>query len=113
MFARPPQSTRTDSRFPSPTPFRPTRPEAIAVPQQAVQGDTAGRGQLYIVGADGTVELRTVKAGDVAGDRWVIEEGLRPGELVVVEGFQKIRPGAKVDAQPWQGGEQATTAVAQ
>ncbi|HEY9536985.1 MAG TPA: efflux RND transporter periplasmic adaptor subunit [Kiloniellaceae bacterium] len=90
-----------------------TRPDAIAVPQQAVQRDTAGRAQLYIVGADGTVELRTVKAGDVAGDRWVIEEGLRPGELVVVEGFQKIRPGAKVDAQPWQGGEQATAAVAQ
>src|SRR3546814_14239601 len=83
-----------------------TRPDAIAVPQQAVQRDTAGRAQLYIVGADGTVELRTVKAGDVAGNRWVIEEGLRPGELVVVEGFQKIRPGAKVDAQPWQGGEQ-------
>src|SRR3546814_18956488 len=84
-----------------------TRPDAIAVPQQAVQRDTAGRAQLYIDGADGTVELRTVKAGDVAGDRWVIEEGLRPGELVVAEGFQKFPPRAKVDAQPWQGGEQA------
>jgi membrane fusion protein (multidrug efflux system) len=88
-----------------------TRPNAIAVPQQAVQRDTAGRAQLYIVGDGGVVELRSVTAGDVTGDRWVIEEGLRPGELVVVEGFQKIRPGAKVAPQPWQRGEQTTAAA--
>lgn len=88
-----------------------TRPDAIAVPQQAVQRDTAGRAQLYIVGDDGVLELRTVTAGDVAGDRWIIEDGLREGEVVVVEGFQKIRPGAKVTPQPWQHGEQATAAA--
>lgn len=89
-----------------------TRPDAIAVPQQAVQRDTAGRAQLYIVGADDVVELRTVTAGDVAGDRWIIEKGLQPGERVVVEGFQKIRPGAKVSSQPWVSGEPATAAAA-
>lgn len=89
-----------------------TRPNAIAVPQQAVQRDTAGRAQLYIVGKDDVLELRTVTAGDVAGDRWVIEEGLQAGELVVVEGFQKIRPGAKVAPQPWQHEAQTTAAAA-
>src|SRR3546814_3553538 len=46
-----------------------TRPNAIAVPQQAVQRDTAGRAQLYIVGKDSVLELRTVTTGDAAGDR--------------------------------------------
>lgn len=88
-----------------------TRPNAIAVPQQAVQRDTAGRAQLYVVDDDGMVELRAVRLGDVVGDRWIIEEGLRPGELVVVEGFQKIRPGAKVAPEPWASDEQATAAI--
>lgn len=75
--------------------------DVIAVPQQAVQRDSSGRSQLYIVKADGTVELRTVRTGRVASNQWVIEEGLAPGERVVVEGFQKIRPGAAVTAQAW------------
>ena len=89
-----------------------TRPDAIAVPQQAVQRDTTGRAQIYVVGDDGVIELRKVTAGGVAGDRWVIEEGLQPGEVVVVEGFQKIRPGVQVSPQPWQTGDPTTAAPA-
>lgn len=77
------------------------QPDAIAVPQQAVQRDAGGQSQLYVVGADGTVELRPVQAGRVLDGRWVIDQGLEPGERVVVEGFQKIRPGARVDPQAW------------
>ena len=76
--------------------------DAIAVPQQAVQRDTGGRAQVYVVAEDGTVELRTVVAGRVIGERWVIDDGLAAGERVVVEGFQKIRPGAPVTAEPWR-----------
>src|SRR5690606_26323900 len=80
---------------------------AIAIPQQAVQRDTSGQAQVYVVGADGTVELRNVTAGRVIADRWVIEAGLNAGDRVVVEGFQKIRPGAQVSVEPWQPGRTA------
>src|SRR3546814_11528838 len=52
-----------------------TRPDAIAVPQQAVQPDTAGRATLYIVGAAGTVELSTVKTGGASWRSRVLQDG--------------------------------------
>jgi len=86
------------------------RHNAVAVPQQAIQRDTAGKARLYVVKQDGTLELRQVELGETTGNRWVVESGLAVGEQVVVEGFQKIRPGAKVTPQPWQ---QAATLSAQ
>jgi membrane fusion protein (multidrug efflux system) len=73
----------------------------IAIPQQAVQRDASGQSQVYVVKDDNTVELRQVTAGRVTGDQWVIQSGLEPGEKIVVEGFQKLRPGAPVSPQPW------------
>lgn len=84
----------------------------IAIPQQAVQRDSAGRSQVYVVKSDDTLELRTVRTGRVVGDKWVIEEGLSAGERVVVEGFQKIRPGAAVNAQAWKVDASAATQTA-
>lgn len=75
---------------------------ALVVPQQAVQRDGSGRAQVYVVRADKTAELRQVTTGRIAGDRWVIEQGIQPGEQVIVEGFQKLRPGAPVVPQPWK-----------
>jgi membrane fusion protein (multidrug efflux system) len=75
---------------------------AIAVPQQAVQRDSSGKAQVYVVGNDDIVELRTVGAGRVLGNRWVISSGLKAGERVIVEGFQKIGPGAKVAPSEWK-----------
>jgi membrane fusion protein (multidrug efflux system) len=72
---------------------------AVVVPQRAVQ-DLQGLAQLTLVSGDGQVEVRTVKPGPVWGTLQVITEGVSPGERVVVEGFQKARPGAKVDAKP-------------
>jgi membrane fusion protein, multidrug efflux system len=76
--------------------------DAIAVPQQAVQRDGSGAAQVYVVKADSTVELRAVTTGRVSGNQWVIENGMKTGEKVVVEGFQKLRPGAKVNPAPWK-----------
>lgn len=76
--------------------------EALAVPQQAVQRDTAGRAQLYVLKEDDTLELRSVTAGRIVGERWVIDSGLQPGERVVVDGFQRVAPGARVAARAWQ-----------
>ncbi len=75
---------------------------AIAVPQQAVQRDASGGSQVYVVNEDNIVELKPVQIGRAIGERWVINHGLNAGDKVVVEGFQKIRPGAPVAAQPWK-----------
>jgi membrane fusion protein (multidrug efflux system) len=72
-----------------------SKPHAILVPQRAVQQGPKGA-VVYVVGQDDKVEVRSVKATDWLGDRWLIEEGLHAGERVVVEGFQRAMPGAQV-----------------
>jgi membrane fusion protein (multidrug efflux system) len=84
----------------------------IAVPQQSVQRDSGGRSQIYVVKEDGTAELRVVRTGRVVGHKWIIEDGLKPGERVVVEGFQKLRPGATVSPQAWNKDPNAPTRTA-
>lgn len=74
---------------------------AVAVPQQAVQRNAGGQAQVYLVGADDKAELRPVETGRVVGSRWVITSGIEPGDKVIVEGFQKLRPGAPLAATPW------------
>lgn len=78
---------------------------ALAVPEQAVQRDTAGKSQLYVIGDGDTVELRTIELGWVLGGRWVVTSGIKAGDRVVVEGFQRIAPGARVAVESWTGGE--------
>ncbi len=77
-----------------------TAPEGVlAVPQQAVQRDVQGAFVL-VVGEGETVEQRRVEAGRTAQGLTVIEAGLEPGERVVTEGVNKVRPGMVVDAAP-------------
>jgi membrane fusion protein (multidrug efflux system) len=75
--------------------------EAITVPQQAVQRDPSGASVL-VVGADGKVAARPVKADTAQGNAWIVSEGLKAGENVIVEGFQKARPGSVVKPVPWK-----------
>ncbi|MCS6302901.1 MAG: efflux RND transporter periplasmic adaptor subunit [Nitrospira sp.] len=72
-----------------------SKPNAILVPQRAVQQGPKGA-VVYVVSQGNQVEVRDVKATDWQGDRWIIEEGLRAGERVMVEGFQRVVPGAQV-----------------
>jgi membrane fusion protein (multidrug efflux system) len=72
--------------------------DAVTVPQRAVQ-EVQGLHTLMVVKPDGTVEQRMAKAGDRVGTDWVIESGVKPGEKVIVEGIQKVRPGIKVNAK--------------
>ncbi|WP_448145799.1 efflux RND transporter periplasmic adaptor subunit [Labrys miyagiensis] len=74
---------------------------ALAVPEQAVQHDTAGKAQLYVVGQDDKIEVRVVSLGWLIEGRWVVIEGIAPGDRVIVEGFQRIAPGAQVTTQKW------------
>ncbi|WP_170942275.1 efflux RND transporter periplasmic adaptor subunit, partial [Noviherbaspirillum denitrificans] len=85
---------------------------AITVPQQAVQRDASGASVL-VVGADGKVALQQVKADSSQGDRWVISEGLKPGDKVIAEGFQKAKPGAVVKPVPWKAPEAPTAKAPQ
>ncbi len=74
---------------------------ALEVPQRAVT-ELQGAYQLAIVGTDNIAHLRTVKVGQRIGSRWIILDGLKPDENVVVEGLQKIREGAVVQPKPFQ-----------
>ena len=79
-----------------------TREEALLVPQRAVT-ELQGSYQVAVVGRDNKVEVRTVKVGDRADAMWIIEDGLKPGDTVVVEGTQKVRPGVVVNPKPFAG----------
>lgn len=68
---------------------------AILVPQRAVS-ELQGSYQVAVVGPDNKVTIRVVKTGPVEGSMWVIEEGLKPGDRVVVEGLQRVKSGMTV-----------------
>ena len=70
-------------------------PDAIRIPQQAVQ-ELQGTKSVYVVGDGDKVEVRQIVAGLRLGSDWVVASGLKPGERVVVEGIGKIRPGVQV-----------------
>ncbi len=86
-----------------------TQQGALLVPQRAVK-ELQGRFQVAVVGPDHKVDLRWVKVGERAGSLWVVEEGLKPGERVIVEGLQKVRAGMavtpKLHQEPPAGGKQ-------
>jgi RND family efflux transporter MFP subunit len=75
------------------------RQGALLVPQRAVS-DLQGTYQVAVVDNENKVRIATVKVGERAGSMWIIEDGLKPGERVVTEGVQKVRPGAQVNPKP-------------
>jgi membrane fusion protein (multidrug efflux system) len=76
-----------------------TRTGALLVPQRSVQ-EMQGTYQVAVVGPDNKVAMRVVKVGPRVGSDWLIEDGLKPGEQVIVEGLQKVRDGATVNPKP-------------
>ena len=80
-----------------------TKPAALLVPQRAVS-ELQGSYQVAVVGGDNKIEMRTVKVGDRSGSMWVIEDGLKDGETVVVEGIQRVKAGTTVNPKPYAGG---------
>lgn len=71
---------------------------ALLVPQQAVSRTPRGQPMALVVNAEGVVEQRILRTDRAIGTNWLVTEGLQPGERVVVEGVQRIRPGARVNA---------------
>ena len=70
--------------------------DAIAVPQQAIQRTEDGRAEVWLIREDQTVMRQPVEVGPVVGGDWLIRSGLKAGERVVVDGFQKVTVGMKV-----------------
>ena len=75
-------------------------PNALLVPQRAV-AELQGGYQVAVVDQENKISIRPVHVGDLAGDQWVIQDGLKPGERVVVEGLQRLRPGMQVAPKPF------------
>lgn len=75
-----------------------TQGDAILVPHAALSRDARGNALVMTVNADNKVEPRIVKAEQSLGAQWVVTEGLAGGDRVIVEGLQKVRPGAQVQA---------------
>src|SRR5882724_1410249 len=80
-----------------------TKKSALLIPQRAVQ-DLQGVHQVAVVGSDDTVDLRKVQVGERVGSLWIIEQGLKPGERVIVEGIDRVKAGQKVKPTPAQTG---------
>ena len=76
-----------------------TKTDALLVPQRAVT-ELQGAFQVAVVGSGNHVEIRNVKVGDHTGAFWIIEDGLKAGESVVVEGLQRVKPGTVVNPKP-------------
>lgn len=79
--------------------------KALLVPQQALQRTADGKGALMVV-KDGKVKATPVTTGAAIDGKWLITSGLSAGDVVVVEGFQKIRPGAEIQPIPWDPNQQ-------
>ncbi|MCM2357124.1 MAG: efflux RND transporter periplasmic adaptor subunit [Geobacteraceae bacterium] len=76
-------------------------PQAILVPQRGVTRNPQGEAVVMTVGAEEKVEPRTIKVARTVGDNWLVSEGLKAGDRVILEGIQKARPGTQVKAVPF------------
>ncbi len=77
------------------------RKDAIMVPQKAVQ-ELQGLQSVLAVDAENKVIVHSIVTGDRVGERWVVQQGLKPGDRIIVAGMQKARPGATVNPVPYQ-----------
>jgi membrane fusion protein (multidrug efflux system) len=72
------------------------RQNALLVPQQGIARDAKGDTSAMVVDAEGKAAVRSVRVSQAIGDKWLVEDGLAAGDQVIVEGLQKVRPGAAV-----------------
>jgi membrane fusion protein (multidrug efflux system) len=84
---------------------------AVLLPQQAVQRTTQND-TVMVVGPEGKPAVRVVKLGGNENGNWIILDGLKPGEQVIADGFQKIRPGGSVKPVAWSANASAAPASA-
>jgi membrane fusion protein (multidrug efflux system) len=76
------------------------RTNALLAPQRGISRDRTGSATAMVVNAEGIAELRQIKVGRALGDQWLVLDGLALGDQLIVEGLQKVKPGAPVKAIP-------------
>lgn len=86
--------------------------DALLVPQPAVARNSKGEATVFVVGADDKVELRVLETSRTVGSQWLITSGLKPGDRVIMDNLQRLRPGAPVKPVPYlpPAGPSATAA---
>jgi len=89
-----------------------TNDQAILVPQRGVTRDPAGRPLVMVVGEGEKVEPRIIQTERTVGDNWLVTDGLKPGDRVILEGLQRARPGTVVKPVPFNGGPEAPSGTA-
>ncbi len=82
--------------------------QAMLVSQQVVSRDTKGNPIAYIVDGDSKVVQRMLTLDRTIGDQWLVSAGLSPGDHVIIEGIQKVRPGVTVKETPFSSKQQGT-----
>jgi len=86
--------------------------KAITVPQRGVTRNPKGEAMVMVVGAEEKVEPRIINVVRTVGDSWLVSEGLKAGDRVIMEGIQKARPGSPVKAVPFDGAPAVPSATA-
>lgn len=86
--------------------------QALLVPQQAVSRDGAGKPYAYIVDSSNKLQRRPLETDRAMGDQWLIQDGIEPGDTLVVDGQQRAAPGVDVNVEPWSPNMQASTTPA-
>jgi membrane fusion protein (multidrug efflux system) len=71
-------------------------PNAILVPQLAVTHNTQGQPTAFVVGPDGKAALRVLRTPRAIGNQWLVSDGLKPGDQLIVDNLQKLKPGTQV-----------------
>ena len=77
-------------------------PDAIVVPPQAIQRNSSGASEVFLVKDDNRIVAQPVRTGGLVDGQWLITEGLKPGQRVVVEGFQKFVAVDAVKTSNWR-----------
>lgn len=85
--------------------------DAIAVPQQAVQRNGGGGSEVFVVKDDGRIAVQPVRTGSVQDGLWLVDDGLKDGDRVVVDGFQKFAAGDRVRPQVWVDADASAAAL--
>ncbi len=83
------------------------RENAILIPQKALLRLTNGTPYVLVVNKENKLEQRIVKTNRTLNGQWILDEGLNPGERIVIEGFQRVRPGVPVNVVPLQSEQKA------
>jgi len=86
--------------------------EGILIPQQSVGRDPKGNPFAWVVDKDGKAERRPLTTERAIGAQWLVSSGLKPGEHIVAEGLQRVRPGAVVKEVPFQAEQKEPSSLA-